>query len=439
MTRLFPCCLALLALAASAETLEDAWRAAESGNPALQAEQAGVTAAQARQRAAAALDWPVLSLSAGYLHLSDAPTSSVDLSPLGHALAGTPLAPIAARLPGNLSLPLAERDISAGSLALSYPLYSGGRISATQRAAAAGLDLAQANQQRARQQLRLDIAEAYLNVLRADAAAQVAERYRSGLAAHRNDVAAMEKQGLAAPVERMTADVALADAARRQIDARQTQELACAAYNRLLNRSLDAEVQLQALPANLLGPLAADGEQALKQRPELAALTAGETALHQQAEAARGADRPQLALSAMHLRWRGLSTEQDRTNAIGVVMNWSLFDGGLARQQAAALQQDASALAARRDDARSLVLLDVKRASLAERAAIERQGVSQSAEQLAAEALRLSQARYREGLANQTEVLAAETRRADAERARHDADFDLQLARLKLRRAMGAL
>jgi outer membrane protein TolC len=432
-------CLLIPSLYAHGESLAEAWRAADAANPALQAEQASAGAAQAREQAATALDWPSISLSAGYLRLSDAPSTSVDLTPFGRALAGTPLAAIASRLPAQLGLPLSEREVAAGQFGISYPLYAGGRIVATQAAAREARSLAGANVERVRQDLHLQVAEYYLNVQRADAAADVASSYHAGLVAHLADVRDMEKQGMAAAVERMTAEVALADAARRRIDARQAQDLARAAYNRLLGRELDAAVQLAPLPAAEWAPLQPKLDEALARRPELAALSAGEAALRHQAEAARGAELPNIALTAMHLRWNGVPTTPEHTNAIGLVMNWSLFDGGMARQQAAALRQDAEAVADKRRDARSLIELDLRRATLAEQSAVERQHVSQAGDTLAQEALRLTRARYHEGVATQTEVLAAESRQADTRRALLDADFDLQLARLKMRRAMGQL
>ena len=423
---LFSLALCLHAASGQAETLEEAWNAALVASPALAAQTQQVAAAQAKQNAAQALNWPTLSLAAGVTHLSQPPTTSIDLSPLG--------------IPSSLSMPLTDSTVSLGQLGLSYPIYTSGRITSTQQAADANLKSTQAQTDKTRQDLKLSVAEAYLNVQRADAAAEVAKQLRDSLVAHRNDVKAMEKQGLAAPVERMTADVALADAERQLIDARQATELARAAYNRLLARPLTQVVQLDALadgPAPDMSPEAAD--KALNQRPELQALQSGQLALREQAKAQRGEDGPQIAAQASYWRWNGLPTNDNHTGTIGVMLSWNLFDGGLNKGKSDALVAEAASLADKQRDAESLIRLDVLNAQLGNRSASERLSVATAAEDLAVESLRLTKLRYQNAQAIQTEVLAAETRLADARRARTNAHFDVQLARLRLLRAMGEL
>ncbi|MDK2126871.1 TolC family protein [Parachitinimonas caeni] len=424
---------------AQAETLEQAWQAALADNPALQGEVQRRQAAEARQAAAQALDWPTLVAAGGAQHLSSAPQAELDLSPLGQRLAGTPQAGLARLLPSSVAVPLAERDLALAELKLSYPLYTGGRIGALQAAAGANSELARAGEHTARQTLKLAVAESYLNVLRAEAALDVATHYRNSLQRHRQDVVAMEAKGLAAPVERMTAEVALADAERRLIDARQAGEIGRAAYNRQLARPADAPVRLEPVVLTSYQLPADAAERALRQRPELAALQSGGEVLRQQAGATRAEDAPQVAVEAMHLRWRGLPTTDTHTSAIGLVMRWHLFDGGQKRQQAAALSLEAQALESRREDAKAAVLLEVRQSTLAENAARQRLAVSEAGDALAAESLRLMRSRYQQGVATQTEVLAAETRLADARRALLDARYDLQLARLRLQRAIGEL
>ena len=436
---LLPLALSLCSGYGHAETLDEAWAAALAASPALAAQTQQVAAAQARQEAAQALNWPTLSLSAAAVHLSQPPTTSIDLSPLGTALAPV-LGSAASLLPSSLSMPLTDSNVSLGQLALTYPLYTGGRITSTQHAAEANLKSNQAQTDKTRQDLKLNVAEAYLNVQRADAAADVARQYRDSLIAHRDDVKAMERQGLAAPVERMTADVAVADADRQLIDARQATELSRAAYNRLLARPLTQPVQLSPLadgPAPDLSPEAAD--KALNQRPELQALQSGQTALREQARAQRGEDGPQIAAQAAYLRWNGLPTTDNHTSTIGVVLNWNLFDGGLNKGKSDALAAEAASMADKQRDAESMIRLDVLNAQLGNRSAAERLGVATAAEALAEESLRLTRLRYQNAQAIQTEVLAAETRLADARRARTNAHFDVQLARLRLLRAMGEL
>lgn len=420
-----------------AESLEDAWKIALAGNPALAASQSQQEAAHARQAAADALDWPSLNLSATAFQLSSPPGAALDTSALAARVAHTPFA---ALVPNEVDMRLADRNIHVANLALTYPLFTSGRITAMQHAATAGVALADANETTQRQTLKLNVAEQYINVLRAQMALDVAQQYRESLAAHQADVLAMEKQGLAAPVERLTATVAVAEADRKVIDARQGLALAQSAYNRLLARPLDTPTELAPIAALHLPDAEAElSARAHAHRPELLALDAGKTALDAQARAIRGQDGPQVALQAMQVQWHGLQTVENHTSTVGVTLSWSLFDAGSNRKQAAALSAEARAAALQHADALSLIQLDVRHALLDTQAARARLSVAISADDAASEALRLMRSRYRNGLATQTEALAAETRLADARRAHRDADLDIQLAELRLARAIGEL
>ncbi|MBV1775364.1 TolC family protein [Burkholderiaceae bacterium DAT-1] len=428
----------MLAANVQAETLDEAWQAALASNGRVKAAAYQDDAAALQVRAAKSLDVPSVNLLATSQHLGGPPEASVDTSPLAGKLAHTPFAGL---LPSSLAMPLSERNVQLASLSLTYSLYTGGRIRAAQDAAGAQQDLVAAQGRSLRLTIKLSVAEAYLNVLRAQAAEQVAQQALATVQRHLDDVIKLEAEGLAAPVERLTAQVARSDASAKHIEAQQALEMACSAYNQLLGRPLDVTVTLAPVqwPARDDLPHADLLNRARAQRPELQGLNAGQTALRAQATAVRGEDKPQIALQAMQLNWNGLPTTSNRTTAIGVVMNWSLFDGGVNRNKAGALRAQADAVAEQQRDAESAIALDVQHSETALRNARARLQVAADSGTLAEEALKLTDARYHNGLANQTEWLAAQTRLNDARRTRLNADFDLQLARMRLLKAVGDL
>jgi outer membrane protein TolC len=84
--------------------------------------------------------------------------------------------------------------------------------------------------------LRLQVAEAYFNVLRARHAASVASQYLQSLQSYQRDVNNFFRKGVVARGDVLGAELAVADAEQKQISARQAESLSQSAYNRLLGR-----------------------------------------------------------------------------------------------------------------------------------------------------------------------------------------------------------
>jgi outer membrane protein TolC len=122
-----------------------------------------------------------------------------------------------------------------------------------------------------------------------------------------------------------------------------------------------------------------------------------------------------------------------------VGVRWELFDGGVKRSQASALDQRAEAVWERRSDALSAVELEVRRAWLDTDETTKRVAVTQDTLAQAEESLKVSRDRYAEGVGTNTEVLDAETLRVRSFSNYYDAVYDAVLARMRLHRAVGDL
>jgi outer membrane protein len=425
LRRLFAGMLVSLAVGApaSAETLEQAWQAALAADRRVRA--AGRVAQSAEQLlfAARGARLPRLSLESGYTVLDNAPASLVTVSPFPPQ-----------------ELPLAEDRSLSYQGTLRVPLYTGGRIARGIDAAEAGVQAARLDQAREVLDLKLGVAETYLGVLRAQRGTEVAEKNVGSLAAHAADVANRFHQGLVAKNDLLAAQVALADARQRAIQAHNALDLARASYNRLLGRALTDPVTLEELePQPVAGEPATLIERALRQRPELAGMTAQTARLRHQAAGERAAGRPQVFLSG------GYRYEENRYQlyqgiwSATVGLKWDLFDGGVVRHQADAVVERAEAAQAERDDLASLIVLQVRKALLDVNALRERVAVSREALAQSEENLNVAKSRYRAGLAANTVVLDAESQRTLTYSNYNNALYDAVLANLRLRHAVGDL
>ena len=414
--------------ATAAETLEDAWRESALHDPTLAEARARTEAAQFDARSTRALRRPTVAFSGLYTQLSTPP--AVQLPPLG----------------GMLALPSIEfaNRFGLADLRANWPLYTGGRIGQAISAADRATEARVAEQRRITFDVRLSVAEAFIDVLRAERATAVADSSVMTLSAHVKDVSNLFAQGVVPRNDVLAVEVELANAEQRRLQARNALDLARAAYNRRLGRPLDFEVALDERlpvlkPALLDQPLEALTARALAQRSELQALDAQSAALEHLARSTRASLLPQVLLSAGYTH-AGFDVLEERNYAnASLGFTWSLFDGGAARNRANALRRESRATSEQQADVRSLIALQVRQALFNVKESAERVRVTESAVAQAEEDLRLARNRYLHGLATNAQVLDAQTRRVLTLSNRDNARFDAELAKLRLLRSMEEL
>jgi len=416
----------LVAPAAWAETLQDAWARAAQQDRSLAAVRSHAEAAQLDASAARAQRWPTLAVGGGYTWLDDAPAFDFSFT-------GLPIVP--PELFGG-------DDFAMGAATLNVPVFTGGRISSSIAAAEARGRGAGAQVLGAEQDLKLAVAESYVDVLRARKALAVADSNVRTLEALVADVDAMYERELVPKNELLAVQVSLADARQNHLRAANAAEIALASYNRRLGEPLDRDAVLEeqipepdALPADLV-PLV---EQALERRTELAALGEQAKAYGQLAKVERSRVLPQVSVSGGYSYLENQFLDDEEFAVAGIGVQWALFDGGQSRKRAAALERNRRATEEQRDDVESLIALQVRQAWLGVEETRRRTQVTADAVDQAEENLRIARERYGAGLGTQTQLLEAETLRVQALTNRDNAVLDAGLARLRLARAVGSL
>ena len=409
------------------ETLDDAWRTALGNDQWLQAGRSRVSAAADELAAARSGRLPSLTASAGLNQFNEAP--SFDFSG-----AGVPA-----------TLPLFDGEtMQTADARVTLPLYAGGRIRHGIDAAQAMLDAQSARSMADEQQVKLDVARRFIDVLRAERALAVADSTVASLQAHVADVDDMFRSGAVARNDYLSAAVSLADAEQRRLQSRNALDLASAAYNRALGRPLDAPVILdEQLPAidislDLTSPDALTAV-ALMERDEIDGIESAAAAYRAKSKSMRGEILPQLAVTGGYVSMPNEFLNRDDFWMVGIGVQWKLFDGGQTRRQADALNSRAYALTHEQAHFESLVALEVRQAWLRLEETRERKRLAERAVEQAEENLRVVRDRYRNGEGTNTEVLDAETLRRISHSNFDNADFDASLALYELARGVGRL
>jgi outer membrane protein TolC len=418
---------ALSVPAAHGESLREAWRVALSQDLTLQASRDEVNAASEDLAAAKSARLPNVSANAGITRFNETP--AFDFSGAG--------------VPATLPL-FGDENMEMAGASVSLPLFAGGSISRGIDAASAELDARTAQASVAAQQVKLDVAHHYINVLRAKRALEVADSTVTSLEAHVADVEDMFESGAVARNDLLSAAVSLADSEQRRLQARNALDLAHAAYNRALGRDLGAPVDLdENLPevdSQLdLNSLESLTRMAVDGRNELGQYEAAADALRSQSEATRGKTRPRLALTGGYTSLKNEFLNRDDFWMIGIGVHWHLFDGGQTRRTANALSYRARALERERANVESWIALEVRQAWLRLQETQERTRLTERAVEQAEENLRVVRDRYRNGEGTNTEVLDAEMLRALSHGNYDNARFDARLALYEIARGVGRL
>jgi outer membrane protein TolC len=410
-------------LDAPEESLEDAWRSALSVDQRLEAARWNVESATRSRAAAQAERFPSLTVGADYLVLSQQAAFNLPASPV---------------LPGQL--PFLQQDSGGFHAVVTQPLYTFGAIASGINAAEAEVAADQSEMERTRLDVKMNVAEYFIAVLRAGRSVEVAASRVTSLASHSQDVGSLLDRGLVSRNDLLSAQLALADARQQLLQARNGLELAWAYYNRALGRPLTQPVKLQEPQIDrVAGDVQQLTSQAIRNRPEIAELSAQAVKLREQAAALNAKKAPQIKLIGGYLYQQDRYIDPNGVAGVAVDAEWNLFDSGRVSNQAAALCEKAESLIRTRKDTESLVALEVRQKWLELQTAVQRLEVARQATLQAEENLRVARQRYQEQVGTNTEVLDAETLRVQAYTNLYNSTYEAVLARLRLSRGVGNL
>ena len=288
------------------------------------------------------------------------------------------------------------------------PLYTGGRISAGISAGQAGAEAGEAALAATRAQLHELLVQRYFGLVLAEQAAEVRAATVDGLSRHLEDATRLEEEGLIARAERLRANVALAEAERELQSAQERSVLAGAALAALLAVSDAPRPSTPIPPAPASPALAGLIEQAQRANPTLAELRSRQVQADAAVQAERGSFLPTLGVFGQRELYTGDLTLLDPDWAVGLVAEWTLFDGFQRRAKVDQAAARSDRVAALRADAERQIELLVRQQHEQLVTALARLDSFSATRELAEESLRVQQRAFEEGLASSLDVIDAE-------------------------------
>lgn len=413
-------------------TVEESVRLGLEHNARVRGADADAAAARAARREAQAALLPAVRTAATYTRIGgDIPSGDFTLPGLDTTLTLLPI----------------ERDQYYLELSLEQPLFMGGRLRGSARAAAREAAAAERLAEQERADVAFEVRQAYWTLHGAEAGLAAVDASLARVEAHLDEVRQRFDAGAALRSELLAAQTRRSEIALDRVESRNAVRIARLELNRLTGLPLTAEVALQAQlePEDIPPDAAALSAHAVAAVPRLQALSEQVGALRAQLSVAQGGRLPDLSFVSRYIYARPSPysfTDQSSfrgTWEAGLSLQWSLWEGGAQSARVAQVRERLRAAEARLEDARRQVAVDVARQHLEAQRATEAVAVAAENVEQAAESLSVTQQQFAEGVVLSSQLLEAEQayQQAQARQARVEAEY--AIARAALLHAQGAV
>ena len=332
-------------------------------------------------------------------------------------------------------------------LDLQWPIYTGGRADALERAARAERSAVAGDVEAARADLRLEITRAFWAAVTAGDTEAVLRRSLDAVDAHVKDVRARLAAGLVPPNEVSSAEAQASHQRLLALEAANQRAIAEADLARLTGRegvtvvapgATAGRIEAAASPAT-----PALVAEALQARGERRALELRAASADARAAAVIAGRRPQIAIGGGYDYARPNPRIFPRSGDwktawdASVSVSWTLWDGGRRAAEHGEAMATAAALRTRVSEFDRQVTFEVRARALELASSREAVSAAEDGVRAATEAERVVGERYKAGVLTGTEVLDALVARLQAELDRARAIANVRLAEARLERAVG--
>ena len=340
------------------------------------------------------------------------------------------------------------RNVFAGALMLTQPIYMGGKIRAYDQITGYACELAEQKHRAGEQEVILNTDEAYWQIVSLASKKRLAESYVQLLQRMDSDVTKMIKTGVATRANALTVSVKLNEAEMALTKVDNGLSLARMLLCQLCGLPLDTQFTLEdenkELSSTAGGNSAFDMSTALSRRPDLRSLELAADIYDKKIKLARSENLPQLALVGNYLLtnpsvFNGFEKKFKGMFNIGVTLSAPLFRWGEGRNKVRAAKAQAAAARYQLDEAREKVELQVNQASFRVTEANKAFARAVKNCERAEENLRTAGVGFKAGVIPTSDMLEAQTAWVSAQSEMVDAAIDVRLTQVYLQKSLGTL
>ncbi len=340
------------------------------------------------------------------------------------------------------------RNIWAGAVMVTQPVFMGGAITATNRLAVLGEQLA-ANSAEAERQLTLyNIDQAYWQVVSLRHKQKLAQSYLDLVKKLDSDVEKMIAEGVATRSEGLSVSVKVNEAEMTLAKVDDGLALSKMYLAQLCGLPLDGSITLADEDSSDITQNASshtvDIAAALGQRPEIRMLQNTLDMNEQSVKLIKAGNLPQVALVGGYAVsnpnvYNGFERKFGGVWNIGVLVRVPVWNWGDVAYKVRAAKGASAIATLELDEAKEKIELQVNQSSFRLNEANKKLKLAKASTRRAEENLRTANIGFREGVIQSTTVMEAQTAWLQAQSQRIDAEIDVRLSQTNLQKALGTL
>lgn len=340
------------------------------------------------------------------------------------------------------------RQIYTVSVMLTQPIYMGGGIIAANRMAKIGEEMAANNIEATTQSTLHSIDQAYWLVVSVHHKKQLAESYLEVVKKLDNDVQKMIAEGVATRADGLKVAVKVNEAEMSLTQAENGLALSKMLLCQLCGLPVEKDVHLEDEESADLVATAnvenTDNSVAMENRPELKLLDNALDLSRQSTKLVRAAFLPQVILTGGYMAsnpnlFNGFERKLSGVWNVGVVVRVPLWNWMEGAYKVRASKIASSIVQLERDEISEKIELQVSQCKFKVNEANRRLSLARKNVENAEENLRCANVGFKEGVLQTTDVMAAQTAWLQAQSQKIDAEIDVRLSQVNLKKALGVL
>lgn len=428
-------------------SLEEALEMTLSDNPAIRAAEFNRRAAQQERRAAIGLRMPQIGITGSYAYLGkdieiDLNNTKTPVQNLAGQILQSGMIPsdyipsisqmLSGAMAASWALPLQDRSLGFVGGDVTVPLWMGGKINAANRAARINEQTARSQGIQQRNALVSELVERYYGLALARQVVVVRQQVVDGVRKHLEDAAALEAQGMISRSEKLYVEFKMSEAERDLQNAQSQVETIAAALNSTIGQTDNYQPVTAMFILERIEPLDHFRTLAAERNPLLDQVDQKRRLAYEGVRAQRSSFLPQVvAMGGMSFYDYQVSKVLPRW-AVGVGVNFKLFDGLNREYKYSAAKQTVRRVEALQDKAgNDISVLVEKLYNQMENYRTQMASIEASLA-FAEEYLKTKNAAFLEGMSSSTDLIDAELNLAKVKTERIEAAYryDVSLAQL---------
>ncbi len=339
------------------------------------------------------------------------------------------------------------RNIFAGSVLVTQPVFMGGAIVAMNKMADINEQMMGHSAEARRQAIIYSTDQAYWQVVSLRHKQRLAESFLGVVKKLDSDVQKMINEGVATRSEGLSVSVKVNEAEMTLQKVNDGLTLARMLLCKQIGLPLETDIELQdenAAPTTTAPALTATEGTGVDNRPELRMMDNAIELSRQTTNLLRAANLPQVALTGGYAVsnpnvLNGFEKKFGGFWNVGLLVRIPLWNWGDVAYKVRASKNATAIATLEREEARELMELQLKQSNFKVGEAGKRFAMAQKSLERADENLRVANLGFKEGVITATTVMEAQTAWLQAQAQMIDAQIDIRLANVDLQKALGTL